>query len=478
VLLLTNTPGNVGQNNLDFLEELGCFVNRVGFAGGYVAITLAAEDQIRAAATSDQACNLELTPESATNIVGETHTVTAEVTTNAGAPVETGTVRFEVYDEFQISETQTARSLFLVETVTVGADGTATFSYQEIFPGPDFIVACVVPEGESCTTGDPMTGENVEPRRDLPAIDTARKNWEADLISALFGTAVVPGPGDPDGFGFGSATVTGDGRFCYGIGVIGIQQPPTGASLNAAPFGETGTAVIDLEPPDQLVTFTDPGLGDITAGLAADCIEGLDEALLAAIEANPSDYYFSVTTDEFPEGAVRGQLFPAELEQQVFEPTLFATLTGAAEVPGPGDLDGGGVSGISVSDDGQYLCFLIGVEGIELPATGAHIHEAPEGQAGDIVVNLVAPQAIFFAPPGAGGSFGCVDEDALAPAADPDEFQQILANPENYYVNVHTTEFPAGAIRGQLSTEPPPEGEFFAARPQGPDLPRKFRQGS
>ncbi len=38
---------------------------------------------------------------------------------------------------------------------------------------------------------------------------------------------------------------------------------------------------------------------------------------------------------------------------------------------------------------------------------------------------------------------GCV-------SADPVLIGQIIANPAGYYVNVHTTEFPAGAVRGQL----------------------------
>jgi CHRD domain len=109
-------------------------------------------------------------------------------------------------------------------------------------------------------------------------------------------------------------------------------------------------------------------------------------------------------------------------------------MTGAAEAPGPGDPDGIGVAGIAIDTGSDTVCWALFVRRITLPATAAHIHVAPAGTPGPIVVNLTPPNAFGF-------SFGCTtDSDADA----------IAANPSNYYVNVHTTDFPAGAVRGQL----------------------------
>ena len=112
-------------------------------------------------------------------------------------------------------------------------------------------------------------------------------------------------------------------------------------------------------------------------------------------------------------------------------------LTGAAEVPGPGDPNGSGFATITVNPGQEEVCWEISVEDITLPAIGAHIHEAPADDFGPVVVALTPPDASGF-------SSGCVEvsrELAL----------EIIRNPENYYVNVHTTDFPSGAIRGQLS---------------------------
>jgi hypothetical protein len=115
---------------------------------------------------------------------------------------------------------------------------------------------------------------------------------------------------------------------------------------------------------------------------------------------------------------------------------LSATLTGAAEVPGPGDADGTGSANLTVNPGQEEICYEITVSDIAT-AGAAHIHEAAEGAAGPPVVTLEAPSAD-----------GSVDEcvDVTRELA-----MEILMNPQDYYVNVHNAEFGAGAVRGQLS---------------------------
>ncbi len=75
------------------------------------------------------------------------------------------------------------------------------------------------------------------------------------------------------------------------------------------------------------------------------------------------------------------------------------------------------------------------------PSTGAHIHvqdpNSPTGLTGPIVVHFERT----------GLNTGLV---AAGSTTDPVTAAAILANPENYYVNVHTTACPTGTIRGQL----------------------------
>ncbi len=108
-------------------------------------------------------------------------------------------------------------------------------------------------------------------------------------------------------------------------------------------------------------------------------------------------------------------------------------LQGENEVPTLGDLDGRGYATVIAIPEAGLICYVIVVYDIGA-ATAAHIHEAPAGVAGPVVVGLDAPTG--------GVSGGCI--------ANPQEAADIDADPADYYVNVHNTEFPGGAVRGQL----------------------------
>jgi hypothetical protein len=113
---------------------------------------------------------------------------------------------------------------------------------------------------------------------------------------------------------------------------------------------------------------------------------------------------------------------------------LTTTLTGAAEIPGPGDTDGTGTVSITLNHGQGEVCYELAVDKIAA-ANAAHIHEGAADKAGPPIASLT--------PPTNGTSKGCVP-------LDKDKIQLIIQNPENYYVNVHNAEFPDGAIRGQL----------------------------
>jgi len=115
---------------------------------------------------------------------------------------------------------------------------------------------------------------------------------------------------------------------------------------------------------------------------------------------------------------------------------IAATLTGGAEVPGPGDDNGAGLFEARVNPGTERICYTLAASSID-QATAAHIHLGGPGVAGDPVLTLDTPDG---------------DDDDSEDCQDIDRglAQAIIQNPENYYVNVHTGPFPNGAIRGQL----------------------------
>lgn len=99
-----------------------------------------------------------------------------------------------------------------------------------------------------------------------------------------------------------------------------------------------------------------------------------------------------------------------------------------------------------IDGDTTTLCYVLTVDKIA-PAAAAHIHKGAKGVNGPIVVNLAAPadgDAADCLTEGEAGKFVVANGVQLTTVA------EILANPDQFYVNVHNADFPGGAIRGQL----------------------------
>jgi hypothetical protein len=126
--------------------------------------------------------------------------------------------------------------------------------------------------------------------------------------------------------------------------------------------------------------------------------------------------------------------------------TFVAVMTAAEEVPqcAPATNAARGVGVFHVTDEatGTVEWRLVANN---LPGTivAAHIHIAPRGVAGPVV------QAT---PPTPGEENGVIGEGSFM---NPALLAAIRANPQNYYVNVHSNVCPGGVIRGQFEDRGP-----------------------
>lgn len=113
------------------------------------------------------------------------------------------------------------------------------------------------------------------------------------------------------------------------------------------------------------------------------------------------------------------------------------TLSGMTEVSIDGQLyagdpDGLGAAAIWINHGQGQLCWEVSYGNITEPFI-AHIHQAEAGAVGIAVVTL---------DPIASGCTTAVDETLL---------KDLIQNPQSYYINIHTPDFPGGALRGQLN---------------------------
>ncbi|MBO9575795.1 MAG: CHRD domain-containing protein [Sphingobium sp.] len=142
-------------------------------------------------------------------------------------------------------------------------------------------------------------------------------------------------------------------------------------------------------------------------------------------------------------GLAAGALVTAAVASPIPEDTKYVRtwvlvpMTAAAEVPGPGATAASGDATMQVDWAARKFCFAFNVKGLDGPITAAHLHKGAVGVAGGPVVT-------FKKGTRSQTWEGCAD-------VTPELAADILAKPTDYYVNVHTAGFPAGALRAQLT---------------------------
>ena len=115
------------------------------------------------------------------------------------------------------------------------------------------------------------------------------------------------GVGDPDGRGSAVVRVNPrKQRACFELSWRNIQTPSM-AHIHEGGRDVAGPVVIGLFMTGDESAAGDQDLPD-TLSSAGGCITGVDQALLRDIKNNPRDYYVNIHNDEYPGGAIRGQL--------------------------------------------------------------------------------------------------------------------------------------------------------------------------
>ena len=146
--------------------------------------------------------------------------------------------------------------------------------------------------------------------------------------------------------------------------------------------------------------------------------------------------YFNAHTAANPNGEVRGQLVP------LARYTGAVCLNGAQEVPtSTSTATGGGIVSISRDMTNAHLMYV--ASGLSSSETSTHIHKGVVGTSGGVVYNLSSSYMN-------NGVF------TYLKSTDSSPFTTMAANEDlsdSLYINIHTTNFPNGEVRGQIGTD-------------------------
>ena len=227
----------------------------------------------------------------------------------------------------------------------------------------------------------------------------------------------------------------------------------TGLHLHNAPVGQNGTAVIDSGISGANPVNVAAGSGRITRVVNYTSTDTNGLKFVTGLLATPENYYANIHTTVNPGGFMRGQLLATRL---VLRPVMGTGF----EVP-PINLDALGAARveIQVERDAQTGAITSGVVTFDVDyrflspvtITGLHIHNGDAGVNGPIVIDTGingTNRAITGVT--RGNIFRIVEIDGTSTNALA-TLTGLMNDPTQYYINMHTTVYPGGVIRGQFS---------------------------
>lgn len=125
----------------------------------------------------------------------------------------------------------------------------------------------------------------------------------------------------------------------------------------------------------------------------------------------------------------------------------FSVQLSGKQVPGGGDPDGQGYARLDLDPEHETACLVTTWKKLEGAVTALHLHAGHRGSEGPHWIDFFNDKHF----PGTRNTVsGCVHVDGSHGMSPRDKIQAVIQDPSSFYLNIHSTAFENGAIRGQL----------------------------
>jgi len=235
----------------------------------------------------------------------------------------------------------------------------------------------------------------------------------------------------------------------------------TGLHIHTGAAGVNGTVIINTGITGMApVTAPANGMGNLVYPVEVNTAVATQVSTLEGLFDSPEDYYINLHTSVNPAGLLRSQLFDTEA-------ISFRTMMSPAnEVPPVTGLQAGAAGNALIhalrdrTGNVTAARFVFDVN-YRFPSattfTGLHIHDAAAGVNGPVTINsmIAAGERSVVSANGFGNIWRPINVIGGQPLMSLNQplmsLNALLRNPENHYLNLHTTVNPAGAVRAQLA---------------------------